>query len=254
MIFYYSGCGNSRWVAEQLAAQLGEELRFIPDQQREGVKEYAIAEGESLGFVFPIYSWAAPQLVTEFVEQVKWQGKASYVWMACTCGDEMGMTHKTFAKTLRGVGLDLQAVFCFQMPNTYLCFPGFHLDNKELEAEKLDKAEKKMPEVVQSIRDKRQVEDIIVGSLPRLKSYVIKPGFVRFVSDKKYRITEDCIGCGLCAKVCPLHNIEMVEGHPHWQGHCTQCMACYHHCPKNAVQYASYTKGKGQYFFGRLGD
>ena len=254
MIFYYSGCGNSRWVAEQLAAQLREELRFIPDLQREGVKEYAIAEGESVGFVFPIYSWAAPQLVTEFVEQVEWRGRAGYVWMACTCGDEMGMTHKTFRKTLLKAGLDLKGIFCFRMPNTYLCMPGFSLDKAGLVAEKLGKAEEKLPRVAQSIRDREAVTDIIIGPLPRLKSYIIKPGFVRYVSDKKYRFTEDCTGCGLCAKVCPLHNIKVVDGHPEWQHHCTQCMACYHHCPKNAIQYASYTKGKGQYFFGRLGD
>ncbi len=245
MIFYYSGCGNSRWLAEKMASQLGEQLRFIPDLQREGFCHYEPGPGESIGFVFPIYAWAAPELVTQFIKSVEW-GRVSYVWMACTCGDEMGMTHKTFRRTLQFVGLDLQAVFCFQMPNTYLCMPGFKLDSAELAQEKVDKAEQKLPSVVQAIREHRAVQDIIIGPLPRLKSYVIKPGFVRYVSDKKYRFTADCTGCGKCVKVCPLHNLKLVDGHPQWQGHCTQCMACYHNCPQNAIQYASYTKGKGQ--------
>lgn len=245
MIFYYSGCGNSRWLARKMADQLGEELRFIPDLQREGFRQYEPGPAESIGFVFPIYAWAAPELVTQFVRSVQW-GRASYVWMACTCGDEMGMTHKTFRKTLLSAGLDLQGIFCFQMPNTYLCMPGFKLDSQELAREKVQKAEQKLPDVVQAIREQRAVQDIIIGPLPRLKSYVIKPGFVRSVSDKKYRFTDECTGCGKCVKVCPLRNLKLVDGHPQWQGHCTQCMACYHNCPHNAIHYASYTKGKGQ--------
>lgn len=249
MIFYFSGCGNSRFVAEQIAQGVEDKLSFIPDLQREGVTEYAIAEGESIGFVFPIYSWAAPQLVEDFVLQTRWTGRAVYVWFACTCGDEMGKTRKTFGETLAKAGLTLNASFCFQMPETYLCFPGFKLDTKEKEQAKIAAAKAKLPGVIDAIRERQPACDEIVGLFPRLKSYGIRPGFVQNVSDKKYHTTEACNGCGKCAKVCPLHNIEMADKHPHWKGHCTQCMACYQHCPKNAIQYGTATKGKGQYYF-----
>ena len=35
-----------------------------------------------------------------------------------------------------------------------------------------------------------------------------------------------CTGCGLCAEKCPLGNIELTDGLPHWGEKCTQCMAC----------------------------
>ena len=57
MIFFFSGCGNSRYVAETLAAGLNDTLVFIPEAAREGRYEYELAEGERLGFVFPIYAW-----------------------------------------------------------------------------------------------------------------------------------------------------------------------------------------------------
>jgi len=251
MIFYFSGCGNSRFIAEELAERLGEKMLFIPDLQREGMKEYGISEGESIGFIFPIYSWAAPQLVEDFVLATHWSGKAAYVWFACTCGDEMGMTRKTFGQTLAKVGLKLEASFCFQMPETYLCFPGFKLDPKDNEERKIAAAREKLPLVAEAIRQHQPSEDQIIGSMPRLKSYAIRAGFVKNVSDKKYFSTDACIGCGICVNSCPLHNLELVDGRPHWLGNCTQCMACYHHCPKNAIQFASYTKGKGQYYFGK---
>ena len=70
MIFYFSGCGNSRHVAETIAAGLNDTLTFIPEAAREGRYEYTLAEGERLGFVFPIYSWAPPKLVLDFVEKL----------------------------------------------------------------------------------------------------------------------------------------------------------------------------------------
>lgn len=249
MIFYYSGCGNSRFVAEQIAAGTNEELLFIPDLQREGMSEYAISQGESIGFVFPVYAWGAPKLVEDFVKTVQWKGESAYVWFACTCGDEMGYTHRDFKQTLHEAGLELKGTFCFQMPETYLCFPGFHLDTKENADKKISAVRAKLPSVIEHIKTRAEVVDQILGSTPGLKSNVIRPGFIKFMSDKKYHTTEDCNGCGLCAKKCPLHNIKMEDGHPAWQGHCTQCMACYHYCPKNAIQYGTYTKDKGQYHF-----
>ena len=71
MIFYFSGCGNSKHVAESIAAGLNDSLIFIPEAAREDRYEYELAEGESLGFVFPIYAWGPPKLVLDFIEKLK---------------------------------------------------------------------------------------------------------------------------------------------------------------------------------------
>ena len=55
MIFYFSGCGNSRHVAETLAQGLNETLVFIPEAARDNQYDYTLADGERLGVVFPIY-------------------------------------------------------------------------------------------------------------------------------------------------------------------------------------------------------
>lgn len=249
MIFWYSGCGNSRFVAEEIASALGEDMLFIPELDRQGFGAYEIKEGECVGFVFPVYAWGAPKVVDDFVRRVKWSGKAGYVWFACTCGDEAGYTYRDFKATLAGVGLTLGGGFCFQMPETYLCMPGFHLDTKENAAKKISAVRGKLPTVIAQIRNHAEVEDMIVGSMPGLKSGPIRKGFQRFMSDKKYHVTDACKGCGTCAKKCPFNNIIMQNGRPQWQGNCTQCMACYQYCPENAVQYGRCTQGKGQYHF-----
>jgi len=249
MIFYFSGCGNSRFIAKEITAALNENLNFIPDLQREGYSECLINDGESLGFVFPIYAWSHPKLVEDFIISVQWKGNPNYVWFACTCGDEMGMTREAFEKILLSVGLHLDASFCFKMPETYLDFPFFKLDSKESEEKKIADARRKLPGVISQIRNKEKSSDVILGSFPKFKTNFIRHGFTKIVSDKKYFSTDSCIGCGKCVKVCPLKNITLENGHPKWNGNCTQCMACYQYCPTNAVQYGNCTKGKGQYHF-----
>lgn len=250
MIFYYSGCGNSRHIAQQLAQRLNEQLLFIPEIERNGFSQYKIDDDESLGFVFPVYSWAAPTLVSQFVLNTKWDGMPRYVWFACTCGDEMGFTRHLFEQTLRKVGLHLDSCFCFVMPETYLAFPLFHLDTPEKEAAKKTAAQAKLPSVAEQIRTRQKVYDEHIGPFPYIKSYLIRRLFVRYMNDKKYHVNADCTGCGKCAKVCPLKNITPdPSGRPQWNHRCTQCMACYHYCPHNAIHIASYTKGKGQYHY-----
>ena len=250
MIFYYSGCGNSRHIAQQLAHGLGEQLPFIPELTRKGFGRYRLDGNETLGFVFPVYSWAAPTLVEQFILDTKWEGTPRHVWFACTCGDEMGYTRRIFEQTLRKAGLPLHACYCFIMPETYLAFPFFHLDTPERAEAKIKAADAKLPRVTDEIRTHQNTYDEHIGPLPYIKSYLIRPLFTRYMSDKKYHVGTDCTGCGKCAKVCPLKNITPdPTGRPKWNHHCTQCMACYHHCPHNAIHISTYTKGKGQYHY-----
>ena len=107
MIFYFSGCGNSRYVGQTLSQWLNDTLYFIPEMARQGRYDYTLSEGEKLGFVFPVYSWAPPQLVLDFVKQLQLAEKPGYVYFACTCGDQCGQTEKIFRKALKEKGWDL---------------------------------------------------------------------------------------------------------------------------------------------------
>ena len=53
---------------------------------------------------------------------------------------------------------------------------------------------------------------------------------------KGYHITEKCIGCGKCKRVCPQRCID--EGNPYVinQNHCLHCGNCYENCPVKAIE------------------
>lgn len=52
-----------------------------------------------------------------------------------------------------------------------------------------------------------------------------------------YRITDDCIGCTLCAKNCPVHAISgnVKERHQVNAKRCVECGVCGNVCPKAAI-------------------
>ena len=70
MIFYFSGTGNSAWVARQLAEGQNEELLSIA-MEIDRNKAYKLKEGEKVGFVFPVYAWGPPQDSTSFYSSAK---------------------------------------------------------------------------------------------------------------------------------------------------------------------------------------
>ena len=262
MIFYFSGCGNSHHVAETLATGLNDTLIFIPEATREGRYEYTLAEGESLGFVFPVYSWAPPKLVMDFIEklnikvgpsalrQAQGSGTSFYLYFACTCGDECGLTEKIFRMAIEKKGWDLSACFSLKMPETYIGMPGFKLDTDENARKKIEATDATLARNIPRLLNKEYFTEMTIGKFAWLKSHVINNSFNKFATDdSKYLSTEACIHCGKCVEACPLKNITLEEGRPKWNGHCTMCMACYHHCPVNAIQYGKATMGKGQYYF-----
>ena len=53
---------------------------------------------------------------------------------------------------------------------------------------------------------------------------------------KGYRITDGCIGCGICLEHCPQSCIAPGQPYAIRQEHCLHCGACYENCPVKAVE------------------
>ena len=65
MILFFSGTGNSRMVAERMAALLGEHTLDMSCGC-----QLQLRDGEPLGIVFPVYAWGVPRLVTRFLSSL----------------------------------------------------------------------------------------------------------------------------------------------------------------------------------------
>ena len=103
MIFYFSGTGNSLWVARQLQESLQEPLYKLVDVLSSD-QVYALGEEERLGFVFPVYSWGPPEVVLEMISRLRLSREPSFLYFVCTCGDDAGKTAEVFCKAVERRG------------------------------------------------------------------------------------------------------------------------------------------------------
>ena len=57
----------------------------------------------------------------------------------------------------------------------------------------------------------------------------------------------DCTQCGLCVKVCPMDNLEIINGKVVQKDNCTICYRCVNICPQKAAIVYFRSKPKEQY-------
>ena len=138
MIFYFSGVGNSAWVARKLGDILQDKVLSIAEEIRKEAI-YAPLEGERVGFVFPVYGWEPPRIVLDFIRKMQMQVLPSYLYFVCTCGDDTGKTASVFMSALSAKGWKCHASYSILMPDTYVCLPGFDIDGEEVKLTIIDK-------------------------------------------------------------------------------------------------------------------
>lgn len=249
MIYYFSGTGNSYAAAKTLAEGLGENLMDIAAVVQEGNYEYTLAAGEKLGFVFPVYAWAPPKIVTEFVKNLElYYSGDPYIFAVCTCGGSAGGTMDIFEKALAENGLTLDSGFSLIMPDN--CITLFEVDPDEEVAEKFEKAEKTLNNIIRAVRlNWSDFFRVKRGKFSGVLTKVVNPVFsMSSMKTKPFYVTDDCIGCGLCESICTSGCIELAADRPVWtEDTCNMCLACINRCPAKAIQYGKKTVKRGRY-------
>lgn len=84
MIFYFTATGNSKFIAEKIAFEIGERLINITYCIQEGRYTFELEENETIGFVVPVYFWGLPIIVAELKDrQPVWTIPQCELCMAC---------------------------------------------------------------------------------------------------------------------------------------------------------------------------
>lgn len=243
VIYYFSGTGNSLFVARELGSSLGgAELVHMASALRGGVP----ADADRIGLVFPVYMWGLPLIAARFAEKLSGlSGK--YIFAVSTMGGSAGLTLQQLDGILRRGGARLSCGFNVKMPGNYIPMKGAQ-PSAEVSSI-IDGARSRVKEIARLIASGA---DGIVERGPwysrLLSSAVYAIGSAKINGmDGKFAADSKCTSCGLCAKICPVENIVMKDGRPCWQHRCEQCMACIQWCPVSAIQYGRATEGRVRY-------
>jgi ferredoxin len=249
MIFYFSGTGNSLYIAKTIAKSHNENLISIAATMKDKKEyyEYTLKENEIIGIVYPVYAWAPPKQVIEFLRNLKLMNyNNNYIFTVATCGANIGNTIKVIDKALRINNLHLNSGFSVVMPNNYIIVGD--VDTKEIENKKLLDAKQSISTINNTIKNRLDnFYQVKKGLLPAVMTSIVNPLFSKnSLNTKSFHVNERCNGCGLCEKICNSGTIKVKEK-PIWGNNCSQCLACIHLCPTSAIQHGKSTEKKGRY-------
>ena len=244
MIFYFSGTGNSRYVAEQIAKITSDEIISINNKLKNNDTS-DILVNDRLIFVVPTYAWRIPRVVREWILKTNFKGSKN-TWFVMTCGSEIGNAEKYNKQLCNKKDFAYMGSIGVVMPENYI--PMFDAPNdKEIEAVffRADKKIKRLADILLNNKQfpapRNNLQDKFMSGPVNMLFYPM------FVKAKDFYADDKCTTCGKCVKVCPLNNIEIKNNKPVWNNNCTHCMACISYCPTNAIEYGKKTVGKKRY-------
>ena len=245
MILYFSGTGNSKYVAQRIADALGDTLFNINDRIK-ARDSSPIETGERIVFVTPTYAWRIPRIVQDWLLKTDLIG-AKRAWFVMTCGSEIGNANKYNQALCETKHLAYMGTAEIVMPENYIAL--FSTPNSAEEVNHiLAAAVPALEQTAAAIESGCPVTEPKPTVFGKFMTYIVNPIFyATCVHDRAFTVDDSCIGCGKCATLCPMNNIELQGGKPRWNGHCTHCMACISYCPKAAIAYGKKSRTRRIY-------
>ena len=206
------------------------------------------ATSEKVGFVFPVYDWALPKIIYDFIEKID-LSNTKYIFAVATMG---GFSDQHVApaivKLLKPKNKELDTAYNIRIfSNNIWGAKRFNpVPSKKKRDKRIKNGENELVKIAQIIRN-NQKSEVKKDSSQKLKREYLS--FLNEVNtmDEKYYVDENCNGCGICQKICPVDNIKLVNEKPEWQHKCQMCTGCLHYCPQKSIQWGEYTLGRERY-------
>lgn len=245
MVFYFSGTGNSKHIADKITDGTGERLVYISQGAIEKNETYIIGENERIGFVFPVYWYCLPTIVEKFILQLKLSGyQKQYVYAIVTYGNAAGNVMDRLIHILNDKQVHLKGVFGVKMVDNYVV--GYNIMDKERQRSILMNAEAEIDKILHMIERRENTEYIKKGRIAWVAP-ITGYAYRKTNHTRKFFTMQQCNGCKQCEKNCPCNAIQIVDGKPRWTGDCTFCLNCIHGCKQSAIQYGKLTGKRDRY-------
>lgn len=225
MVFYFTGTGNSLYVAKQIE----ENPLSIPQIIHRKSQEYT---ADSIGIVAPIYGHELPPMVKDFMKNKTFH--TDYFYMILTYGNRHGGAAELAKKFCDECSIAVHYINVIMMADNWL--PGFDMN----EQKRMDKkVEENMTVILADLAaHKNMISEVTDADRAAHQQFLDRMSQMPADAWQHFlRVTDACVACGACEKVCPFASVHIIDGKAmHFPGNCQTCLACAHACPQKAIQ------------------
>lgn len=232
---YFSGTGNTNFCLSRLLHKIGNNISMYSIEDNNVIP--TIFKSEDIVFAYPVYYSNIPKIVYDFIERNSslWAGKNIYIiaTLALFSGDGAGVSARLFKK----YGANIIGGLHLRMPD---CIGDFKPLKKPFEENKkiIKKTCRKIENAARLYLDNSPTQEGL-SVFSRLAGLI---GQRLYFRNKTRNYTKNpkidkqkCIGCKICEKVCPMHNIHIKNSKAVSDNMCTMCYRCFSNCPKKAI-------------------
>lgn len=221
-ILYFSGTGNSLYIAKKAQSRLGGQIKYIPNYVGNG------SEFERLILVTPIYSYGMPTFVYDLIPRLN---KSTELVIIQNYGGMVAGADYFIYRYAVEYGLNIKAVYTLKMPENFtttFTVPRFYIKLT------LKSADKRIDKVI----DRIIYKDYRIPKKCKTKEKVyLKNKSNWHLIGERFSVTDNCVKCGKCISICPVNNISMSDNRIAFSNKCVACLGCYHRCPQKAIVY-----------------
>lgn len=252
IIYYFSGTGNSLKVARDIAEKIGAKIVPVASVVNDNKIK---PDADVVVLVFPVYyvvNDGMPLIVSRFIRKLEGL-ENKYIFAVCTCNGPISPIITTLKRLIKLSGGTLACGFITQMPMSYATYGPTSI---KMQRKMFTEWNHKLKVIAEYVRDRKagKYETIspwinyLLTPLGWLIKRKLKNDFNKLVGtvnldypelipllDRIFSANDKCDGCGICARICPVKNIEINSKKPVWQHRCENCFACVQWCPKNAI-------------------
>ena len=175
MILFFTGTGNSRYIARRIADSLGDELLNMNERIKAWDTSEISADGR-LVFVVPTYGWRIPRIVEKWIDETPFNGNFK-VWFVMDCGGEIGDADKYIRQLCSRKSFDYMGVKQIVMPENYVAM--FGVPNDEQAARIIEKAQPDITDASETIKAENKFAKPRRNAYDKLMSDIVNPVFYK---------------------------------------------------------------------------
>lgn len=234
-IFYFTGTGSTKLVADQFAIGFRDKNIKTDLYEINYKVPYIPNKSDLLIILYPVYALNAPEPVYQFIRKLPRDLRCSAVVISISGGGEVTPNNSCRVhciKRLEKMGFPVVYEQMIVMPSNFVIPTPEELCIRLLEI---------LPKKVNYI-----INELLSGVIRRTKpdpfnrflsfvGEIEKAPFASKFIGSQIKANDNCNGCRLCQRGCPVGNIRMKDNKPVFGKSCVLCLKCIYSCPRKAL-------------------